>query len=99
MLLLSEDFGKHLMGVEDLIEKHSLLVADIVGYGMRVEQINQQAHKFMDEKGPDGSGKLHTAAILMQTDFTLVRNSSLIQKQQFCNPKLTLLTGLSLYLS
>ena len=36
MLLLSEDFGKHLMGVEDLIEKHSLLVADIVSYVMGV---------------------------------------------------------------
>ncbi len=57
MLLLSEDFGKHLMGVEDLLQKHGLLEADVVSYGMRVQQINQQATKFMDEKGPDGSGR------------------------------------------
>ncbi|XP_072024969.1 spectrin beta chain-like isoform X3 [Amphiura filiformis] len=64
MLLLSEDFGKHLMGVEDLLQKHGLLEADVVSYGMRVQQINQQANKFMDEKGPEGSDKYHTSPML-----------------------------------
>ncbi|XP_038072907.1 spectrin beta chain, non-erythrocytic 1-like isoform X2 [Patiria miniata] len=58
VLLLSEDLGKHLMGVEDLIEKHALLEADVAGYGDRVGTVNHQASKFMDTKGPDGSGYL-----------------------------------------
>ena len=56
VLLLSEDLGKHLMGVEDLIQKHALLEADVAGYGDRVSTVNHQASKFMDPKGPDGSG-------------------------------------------
>ena len=78
MLLLSEDFGKHLMGVEDLLEKHGLLEADVVSYGMRVQQINQQATKFMDEKGPDGSGGYHIYMANCLCECVLrVRNESL----------------------
>ncbi|XP_022091369.1 spectrin beta chain, non-erythrocytic 1-like [Acanthaster planci] len=58
ILLLSEDLGKHLIGVEDLIQKHALLEADVAGYGDRVSTVNHQASKFMDPKGPDGSGYL-----------------------------------------
>ena len=37
--LLSDDFGKHLMGVEDLLQKHSLVEADINVLGERVKQV------------------------------------------------------------
>ncbi|XP_033634187.1 spectrin beta chain-like [Asterias rubens] len=56
VLLLSEDLGKHLMGVEDLLQKHALLEADVAGYGDRVNTVNHQASKYMNPKGPDGSG-------------------------------------------
>lgn len=57
VLLLSEDYGKHLMGVEDLIQKHNMLESDIVVYGEQVTNVNNQAAKYMDPNGPDGSGK------------------------------------------
>ena len=48
MRLQSEDYGKHLMGVEDLLQKHSLLESDIAIVGGRVKAINNQAQIFVD---------------------------------------------------
>lgn len=45
---MSEDYGKHLMGVEDLLQKHSLLEADIHVLGERVKTVNLQAEKFVE---------------------------------------------------
>ena len=39
--LLSDDYGKHLLGVEDLLQKHSLVEADINVLGERVKQVVQ----------------------------------------------------------
>ncbi len=39
MRLLSDDYGKHLVGVEDLLQKHSLVEADINVLGERVKQV------------------------------------------------------------
>ncbi|GFS19194.1 spectrin beta chain [Elysia marginata] len=47
--LMSEDYGKHLMGVEDLLEKHSLLEADVNVVGERVTNVNSQAQRFIDD--------------------------------------------------
>ena len=49
MSLQSEDYGKHLLSVQDLLEKHSLLEADIVTINERVKAINSQANKFIDQ--------------------------------------------------
>ena len=54
--LLSDDFGKHLMGVEDLIQKHQLLEADISVVGDRVKNVNGQADKFVETEFPDAEG-------------------------------------------
>uniref|UniRef100_A0A183IVK4 Spectrin beta chain, non-erythrocytic 2 n=1 Tax=Soboliphyme baturini TaxID=241478 RepID=A0A183IVK4_9BILA len=53
--LLSEDYGKHLMGVEDLIQKHQLIEADVNIVGDRVKAVCQQAERFTLPEGPDGS--------------------------------------------
>jgi len=45
--LLSEDFGKHLMGVEDLLQKHTLMEADMKVLGERVETVNSSATRFV----------------------------------------------------
>ena len=45
--LLSDDFGKHLMGVEDLLQKHSLVEADINVLGERVKQVVQHSQRFL----------------------------------------------------
>lgn len=54
--LLSEDFGKHLMGVEDLLQKHSLLEADINVVGERVKSVNGQAERFVEGEFPESGG-------------------------------------------
>ncbi|XP_062907873.1 spectrin beta chain, non-erythrocytic 1-like isoform X1 [Mobula hypostoma] len=49
--LLSEDCGKHLMGVEDLLQKHALQEADIVVQADRMKIINAEALKFTEGEG------------------------------------------------
>ncbi|KAG8550836.1 hypothetical protein GDO81_019614 [Engystomops pustulosus] len=44
--LSSKDFGKHLLEVEDLLQKHNLLEADITAQTERVNSLNQSAMKF-----------------------------------------------------
>ena len=49
MLLLSQDYGKHLLGVEDLLQKHSLVETDISVQADRVRSVNNNAHKFAED--------------------------------------------------
>uniref|UniRef100_A0A8B9KMK5 Spectrin beta chain n=1 Tax=Astyanax mexicanus TaxID=7994 RepID=A0A8B9KMK5_ASTMX len=52
MLLLSQDYGKHLLGVEDLLQKHALVEADIGIQADRVRNVNSNAQKFaIDDDG------------------------------------------------
>lgn len=52
MLLLSQDYGKHLLGVEDLLQKHALVEADIGIQADRVKAVNNNAQRFaVDEEG------------------------------------------------
>ena len=39
VMTLSSDYGKHLLGVEDLLQKHSLVEADINVLGDRVKTV------------------------------------------------------------
>ena len=54
--LRSEDYGKHLMGVEDLLQKHALMEADINVVAERVKTVNQAAQYFIDTDFPEASG-------------------------------------------
>uniref|UniRef100_A0A3P9CE32 Spectrin beta chain n=1 Tax=Maylandia zebra TaxID=106582 RepID=A0A3P9CE32_9CICH len=45
MLLLSQDYGKHLLGVEDLLQKHALVEADIAIQADRVKAVTANANK------------------------------------------------------
>lgn len=45
MLLLSQDYGKHLLGVEDLLQKHALVEADIAIQADRVKAVVNNANK------------------------------------------------------
>ncbi|MED6269717.1 Spectrin beta chain, non-erythrocytic 1 [Characodon lateralis] len=49
MLLLSQDYGKHLLGVEDLLQKHALVEADIAIQADRVQNVNRNAQKFASD--------------------------------------------------
>lgn len=55
---MSEDYGKHLMGVEDLLQKHSLLEADLNVVGERVVNVNSQAQRFIDDDFTEIGGNL-----------------------------------------
>ncbi|KAM4771567.1 spectrin beta chain, non-erythrocytic 1 isoform 1-T1 [Rhinophrynus dorsalis] len=46
VLLLSQDYGKHLLGVEDLLQKHALVEADIGIQAERVRAVNASAQRF-----------------------------------------------------
>ncbi|KAG7255188.1 hypothetical protein CRUP_035687, partial [Coryphaenoides rupestris] len=44
--LVSQDYGKHLLGVEDLLQKQTLVEADIAIQADRVKAVNATAQKF-----------------------------------------------------
>lgn len=48
--LVSDDFGKHLMGVEDLLQKHSLIEADINMLGERIRNVVRGSEDFIDDE-------------------------------------------------
>ncbi|KAG1659209.1 Spectrin beta chain [Nymphon striatum] len=52
--LLSDDYGKHLMGVQDLLQKHSLVEADINVLGERVKTVVQNSQKYIEESPEEG---------------------------------------------
>ncbi|CAK6431996.1 unnamed protein product [Pipistrellus nathusii] len=49
--LLSAEFGKHLLEVEDLLQKHKLMEADITIQGDKVKAINTATLQFTEGKG------------------------------------------------
>lgn len=52
--LLTDDYGKHLMGVEDLLQKHSLVEADINVLGERVKTVVQNSQRFLGDESDGG---------------------------------------------
>ncbi|CAJ0579409.1 unnamed protein product, partial [Mesorhabditis spiculigera] len=54
--LLSDDLGGHLMGVEELLQKHKLSESELRTIGERVDNACEAAQRFRDPNGPDGSG-------------------------------------------
>lgn len=57
MLLLSQDYGKHLLGVEDLLQKHALVEADIAIQADRVKAVSTNATKY----SVNNDGEQHAA--------------------------------------
>jgi spectrin beta len=52
--LLSDDYGKHLMGVEDLLQKHALVEADVNVLGERVKAVVEHSQRFLDQEASEG---------------------------------------------
>ena len=52
--LLSRELGKHLLEVEDLLQKHALLEADIAAQSERVRALNSAALRFTELEGNGG---------------------------------------------
>lgn len=53
--LKSEDYGKHLLSVQDLLEKHTLTESEIKVLSEQARSLSGQAQKFIDEEHPDGA--------------------------------------------
>lgn len=68
MLLLSQDYGKHLLGVEDLLQKHALVEADIGIQADRVRNVNSNAQKF----AVDVEGEKRSSCLLLLLSFITV---------------------------
>ena len=51
--LQSEDCGKQLLGVQDLIQRHSLIETQIKTQGRRVKEVNQKAEIYLKDKHPE----------------------------------------------
>lgn len=47
--MVSDDYGKHLMGVEDLLQKHGLTERDINTLGDRVNAVVRESEKFISD--------------------------------------------------
>lgn len=54
--LQSQDFGKHLLGVEDLLQIHALVEADITVQAERVKAISAAAQRFAAPGEGNGLG-------------------------------------------
>jgi spectrin beta len=54
--LQSEDYGRHLLDVEDLLQKHSLIEADIAAQEDRIKAADEQAQLFL-EMEPEVEGR------------------------------------------
>lgn len=48
--LVSDDYGKHLMGVEDLLQKHGLIESDINMLGDRIRSVVTSAENFINDE-------------------------------------------------
>lgn len=70
MLLLSQDYGKHLLGVEDLLQKHALVEADIAIQADRVRTVNRNAQKFaVDAEGETDESRRFVLIVLLSCLF------------------------------
>lgn len=49
-LLASEDYGKDLASIENLLKKHQLLEADIAAHADRVAEMNTQADNLLENE-------------------------------------------------
>ena len=73
VLLKSEDYGKHLLGVQDLLQKHTLSEADITTQRERARALEAQVQKFVEEMHPESakivqkSGELDAACQRLQS--------------------------------
>ena len=49
----SEDYGKHLLDVENLLQKHTLVESQIQSQGESVQRLNNITQKFIKAKHPE----------------------------------------------
>jgi len=52
-MLRSDDVGKHVLGVEDLLQKHLLMESQLSALGPRIRNLNKRAQPYMKSLQPE----------------------------------------------
>ena len=87
--LKSEDYGKHLLSVQDLLQKHTLTEGDIKALSEQAKSLSTQAQTFIDDKHPDSATivkrqtQLETASLELQ-QLAINRLEKLKESQSLC---------------
>ncbi|GAB6026067.1 hypothetical protein CHUAL_012270 [Chamberlinius hualienensis] len=79
--LSSDDFGKHLIAVEDLVQKRALLDSQITIQGETVKRLNLQGTQFLQKGHKDGP-VLQKRLDKMNSEFIRLTNLSKAQQDQ-----------------
>ncbi|CAJ0949934.1 unnamed protein product [Ranitomeya imitator] len=83
--LSSKDFGKHLLEVEDFLQKHNLLEADIAAQTERVHTLNQSALKFTQFSALRSGRTIRTLRCNTSPSFKITLNYQPCDPQIICN--------------
>lgn len=75
-LLASEDYGKDLTSIENLLKKHQLLEADIAAHADRVNEMNMQADNLLESGQFDQPEISNRRKVTCQIKLILFRNLS-----------------------
>ena len=52
-MLRSDDVGKHVLGVQDLLQKHLLMESQLSALGTRIRNLNKRAQPYMKSLLPE----------------------------------------------
>jgi len=52
-MLRSDDTGKHVLGVQDLLQKHLLMESQLSALGTRIRNLNKRAQPYMKSLQPE----------------------------------------------
>jgi len=52
-MLRSDDVGKHVLGVQDLLHKHLLMESQLSALGTRIRNLNKRAQPYMKSLQPE----------------------------------------------
>lgn len=84
--LISDDNGKHLMGVEDLLQKHSLIEADINMLGERIRNVIKGSEDFIDDDGssykPCEPSKITARNVELERDFAKLFKQAIARRKR-----------------
>ena len=89
MSLKSDDFGKHLLGVQDLLQKHSHAETEISALADRAKTLISQAQKFVTDNQPD-SASIKKKQEEMKDEYTKLQQ---LAQERFDKLKVSLLRG------
>jgi len=79
--LMSEDYGKDLTGVQNLLKKHALLEADVSSHQDRIEGVRIAADQFVD-RGHFDADSIHAKQMALQERYNALQKPMNIRKQR-----------------